>query len=124
VVSVDPSGSSITLREAGAAGSSQGRRINVASSAATSLSGIQPGETVTVTCDNTGGTGAMGGTGTGTTGTAGSGTGTGTTGTGTTGTGTTGTGTAGSTGGYMGSASLANCTTVTMVTRSAGAPGR
>ena len=110
VVSVDQSGRTITLREAGATGSAEGRRINVATTAATSLTGIQPGETVSVTCDN------MAGAGT---------TGTGTTGTGTTGTGTTGTGAAGTgTTGYMGSGSLANCTTVTMITRSAGATGR
>ena len=105
VVSVDQSGSTITLRESGGMGSSEGRRINVATTAATSLSGLQPGETVSVTCDNMGATGA---------------TGTGTTGTGTTGTGTTGTG---ATGGSMAAGSLSNCTTVTMITRSSGAAG-
>ena len=110
VVSVDQSGRTITLREAGATGSAEGRRINVSATAATSLTGIQPGETVTVTCEN------MAGAGT---------TGTGATGTGTTGTGAAGSGTAGTgTTGYMGSGSLANCTSVTMITRSAGATGR
>jgi hypothetical protein len=84
--------------------------VNVATIAASSLSGIQAGETVTVTCE------APAGAATGTTGT-------GTTGTGSTGTGTTGTGTAGTAMG-AGSGSLANCTTITTITRSSGATGR
>ncbi|HEY7510687.1 MAG TPA: hypothetical protein VIG50_10560 [Vicinamibacteria bacterium] len=109
VISVDQSGRTITLRETGTTGG-EGRRVNVATIAASSLSGIQAGETVTVTCE------APAGAATGTTGT-------GTTGTGSTGTGTTGTGTAGTAMG-AGSGSLANCTTITTITRSSGATGR
>jgi hypothetical protein len=116
VVSVDESGRTITVRDVSSASGSQGQRLNVSSTAVSSLSGLHAGDTVTITCDSTGSMGAGSGmTGTGTTGT-------GTTGTGTTGTGTTGTGTTGGT--YAGSGSLANCTNVTMITRSTGATGR
>jgi len=113
VVSVDASGRTITVRDASASGS-QGQRLNVSSAAAVSLSGLQPGDTVTITCDATGSMGAGSAT-----------TGTGTTGT--TGTGTTG-GSPGATGGTgyagAGSGSLANCSNVTMITRASGAAGR
>jgi hypothetical protein len=123
VVAVDATGRTITLREgtAGAAptGDQQGRRYNVSSSAASSLSTVHAGDEVYVMCDETGG--GAGSSGMGGTGASGS-TGTGTTGTGTTGSGSAGYGATGS--GSMGSGSLANCTTITMISPGGGTTGR
>jgi hypothetical protein len=98
VVAVDEAGRTITVREAGSAATTEGRRLNVSPAAASSLSGVRAGDTVMIGCDAT-----AGATGTGTTGTTG-------------GTGTTGMG--------AGAGSLANCTMVTTITPGAGAAGR
>jgi len=57
VVSVDPSGRTVTLREfvAGApAGDAQGKRYDVSASAATGLNELQAGDQVMVACEETG----------------------------------------------------------------------